>query len=128
MPWPGEQSRPDRILITGSCFDIKTVHNLEGAFPNDYKKHYYWRIITKRTIDWLPDFAVQINFFHPINIFGAFWILYLIKVNKKILILLTTTMILFFYYVAFYYHFMEEEFFSSDHKIVIADLTIKCKK
>ncbi len=70
MPWPGEISRPDRILVSStSCLSEREVVVLEGAHPNEYKRHYYWRIVWKRAIEWLPTFAITVDFTHPISIF-----------------------------------------------------------
>jgi hypothetical protein len=120
MPFPGLESRPDRIYFQESNFikqkNIKVIG--DGTL---YRKNYYWKTIFQRFKNEFSSFFNELKIFICYS-FCTLWIIYICNIFKKLYVLFILIIIIILRKTVFNY--MEEEFYPSDHQAVIASFIL----
>eukprot|EP01119_Soliformovum_irregulare_P000218 TRINITY_DN10157_c0_g1_i1.p1 TRINITY_DN10157_c0_g1~~TRINITY_DN10157_c0_g1_i1.p1 ORF type:complete len:340 (+),score=54.75 TRINITY_DN10157_c0_g1_i1:262-1281(+) len=119
MPWPGMQSRPDRIFVSSeSCLREKKVDVLEDG--SGYRWRYYWVIIFARLNEWWnesPNATRNVSFGVLVTFVCLFSI---IRLRRIILIPFAIATWILIVYNSTAFDYIGEEFFPSDHRLLVA--------
>jgi len=120
MPWPGMQSRPDRILIEATNENIQlrnVVVSEDGVY---YGKRYYWNVIWERTKEYIQTVIT------PLRVIFFLCSAFIVKIYPKYATIPFLIFYGYFYYIDVF-NYIAEEFFPSDHQILVTTLELVSK-